>query len=58
MVEKTDTLKPEREPEHATGQPARREEAREALRQLRRIGKDLPAVDAADVVREGRDNSE
>lgn len=58
MVEKTDTLKPEKEPEPVADQPARRKEAREALQRLRRIGESLPAVDAVAVVREGRDASE
>lgn len=58
MAEKSDTLKREREQQPEADQSVRREEAREALRQLRQLGESLPAVDAAAVVRAGRDVSE
>ena len=58
MVEKSDTLKAEQNPQSTTDQTARRERVREALSRLRRIGEDLPAVDAVAVVREGRDFAE
>lgn len=58
MAEKSDTLKTGRERETDADRSADREKAREALRRLRRLGENLPAVDAAAIVREGRDLSE
>jgi hypothetical protein len=55
MGEKSETLKPEGERASAGEETARSEKAREALGRLRRVGEKLPAVDAAAVVREGRD---
>lgn len=55
MAEKSEILKHEAEPQPRTGQGARREEIRQALRRLREIGEKLPAVDAVAIVREGRD---
>jgi hypothetical protein len=57
MNKKTDTL------EHDKGQKqverrTSREDAVEALRRLRSIGEKLPAVDAAALIREGRDLTE
>jgi hypothetical protein len=54
MAEKSDTLNQEKEPRLAEQNP-KREDALEALRRLREIGETLPPVDAAAVVREGRD---
>ena len=58
MAEKTDILKPEHERDSTANQLTHRKEAREALQRLRRIGESLPAVDAAAVVRAGREASE
>ena len=55
MAEKSDTLK------HAIqeqNESLKREEALKALRRLREIGENLPSVDAAAVVREGRNLAE
>lgn len=53
MVKKSDILRHEKEPT-STDQSLRRQEALEALRRLREIGEKLPPVDAALIVREGR----
>lgn len=58
MIEKSDTLKPEQNSQFTGNQTARYERAREALRRLRQIGEDLPAVDAVALVRESRDVAE
>jgi hypothetical protein len=55
MGNRTDTIEPEREEEAQRTQPNDRHEARKALMRLRRIGEALPPVDAAAIVREGRD---
>lgn len=55
MAEKSDVVKPEEDRTSTAGERADAQKAREALQRLRRIGEDLPAVDAAAVVREGRD---
>ena len=54
MAKKPDTLEREKGQRQAD-ESLRREEALKALRRLREIGEKLPAVDAAAVVREGRD---
>jgi hypothetical protein len=51
MAEKSDTLKHDVQEQ---AESLKREEALKALRRLREIGKNLPAVDAAAVIREGR----
>ncbi len=56
MAKKSDTLNDEKERRQAEQSP-RREDALKALRRLRDIGEKLPAVDAAAVVREGREAS-
>jgi hypothetical protein len=56
MAKKSDTLNQEKERSRAEQSPGR-EEALKALRRLRDIGEKLPAVDAAAVVREGREAS-
>jgi hypothetical protein len=53
MSKKSDTLRHEKEP-ISTNQSLRHKEALEALRRLREIGENLPPVDAALIVREGR----
>lgn len=54
MAKKSDP--PEREEgRRQADESLRREEALKALRRLREIGDKLPAIDAAVVVREGRD---
>jgi len=53
MAKQTDTIEHERDRE-ATVQPNDRNEIRQALLRLRSIGEELPPVDAAAVVREGR----
>jgi hypothetical protein len=55
MAEKSDMLKRDGEGQNES---LKREEALEALRRLRDIGENLPAVDAAVVVREGRNMAE
>lgn len=55
MAEKQDVARPEEGREPTAERKDRERQAREALRRLRRIGEDLPAVDAAALVREGRD---
>lgn len=52
MAKKSDTLNHEKE-QRQTDQ--KREDALKALRRLRDIGKGLPTVDAATVIRESRD---
>jgi hypothetical protein len=54
MAKKSDTLNNEKA-QSQTDQSLKREEALRALRRLRDIGEKLPAVDAAAIVREGRD---
>lgn len=58
MIEKSDSLKHEQHSQSTGNQTARHERAREALRRLRQIGEDLPAVDAVALVRESRDVAE
>ena len=54
MTNKTNTIEDEREQE-ATRIPQKdRNEIHKALVRLRRIGEELPPVDAAAIVREGR----
>ncbi len=54
MANQTNTIEHERDHEATPIQPTDRNEIREALMRLRRIGEELPRVDAAVVVREGR----
>jgi hypothetical protein len=54
MAKKSDTLNHEKEQREAD-QSLRRKAALNALRRLREIGEKLPTVDAAAVIREGRD---
>ena len=54
VAKKPDTLNHEKEQRQAA-QSLKREAALKALRRLRGIGEKLPEVDAAAVVREGRD---
>jgi hypothetical protein len=54
MAKKSDTLNNEKE-HREVAQSLRREAALSALRRLREIGEKLPTVDAAAVIREGRD---
>lgn len=54
MVKKSGALNRERDKGRAE-QKREREDYLRALRRLREIGEKLPAVDAAAVVREGRD---
>jgi hypothetical protein len=54
MANQTDTIEHEREQEAPRIQPTDRNETRKALMRLRRIGEELPPVDAAAIVREGR----
>jgi hypothetical protein len=54
MAKKSDTLNHEKE-QREVAQRLRREAALSALRRLREIGEKLPTVDAAAVIREGRD---
>jgi len=58
MVEKSDTLKRQTELQSPTDRKLGPEEIRKALRRLREIGENLPAVDAVAIVREGRDLAE
>jgi hypothetical protein len=54
MTKKSDTLSHEKEQRQAA-QSFNREAVLNALRRLREIGEKLPTVDAAAVIREGRD---
>ena len=54
MAKQTDTIEHERDREATRVQAADRNEVRKALVRLRRIGEELPPVDAAAIVREGR----
>jgi len=54
MTKKSDTLNNEKE-QKQENQSLRRKDVLKALHRLRDIGEKLPAVDAAAVVREGRD---
>jgi hypothetical protein len=54
MAKKSDTLNHEKE-QRQVAQNLKREAALEALRRMRDIGEKLPEVDAAAVIREGRD---
>jgi hypothetical protein len=54
MTKKSDTVNDEKE-QRQIAQSLRRENALKALRRLRDIGENLPAVDAAAVIRESRD---
>ena len=54
MTKKSDTLNHEKE-QRQVAQSFNREAALKALRRLRDIGEKLPTVDAAAVIREGRD---
>jgi hypothetical protein len=54
MANKPDILNQEKE-QRQIDQSPKREEALKALRRLRDIGEKLPTVDAAAVIREGRD---
>lgn len=56
MSKKSDTLNHGKEQRQAD-QNLRREDALKALRRLRDIGEKLPAVDAANVIRESRDSA-
>ncbi len=56
MTKKPETLNGEKERRQAE-QSLRREDALKALQRLREIGEKLPTVDAAAVVREGRDSA-
>jgi hypothetical protein len=55
MAEKSDTLKHDVQERNES---LKREEALKALRRLRDIGENLPAVDAAVIIREGRNLAE
>ncbi|HEV2912571.1 MAG TPA: hypothetical protein VGX92_04575 [Pyrinomonadaceae bacterium] len=55
MAEKSDTLKHEAQEQNES---LKREEALKALRRLRDIGENLPTIDAAVVIREGRNLAE
>jgi hypothetical protein len=55
MAEKSDTLKHDVKEQNES---LKREEALKALRRLRDIGENLPIVDAASVIREGRNLAE
>ena len=55
MAEKSDTLKHDVQQQNES---LKREEALKALRRLRDIGENLPTVDAAAVIREGRNLAE
>lgn len=54
MAKKADTLNHEDERGQVT-QDLKREDAIKALRRLRDLGETLPEVDAAAIIREGRD---
>ncbi len=54
MAKKSDTLNHEKE-QRQRDQNLKHEDALKALRRLRDIGKGLPTVDAAAVIRESRD---
>ena len=54
MTNKADTLNHENEQKRGA-QDVRREDALRALHRLRDLGEKLPEVDAAAIVREGRD---
>ena len=54
MAKKSDTLNHEKE-QSQTNQSPKNHDALEALRRLRDIGEKLPTVDAAAVIRQGRD---
>ena len=55
MAEKSDTLKHDVQEQNES---LKREEVLKALRRLRDIGESLPVVDAAVVIREGRNLAE
>ena len=55
MAEKSDTLKTDVQEQN---EGLNREEALKALRRLRDIGENLPTIDAAVVIREGRNLAE
>ena len=55
MAKKSDTLKHEVQKQNES---LKRDEALKALRRLRDIGENLPIVDAAAVIREGRNLAE
>ena len=55
MAEKSDTLNHD---VHEQNERLKREEALRALRRLRDIGENLPTIDAAVVIREGRNLAE
>jgi hypothetical protein len=55
MAEKSDTLKHDVQEQNES---LKREGALKALRRLREIGENLPIVDAATVIREGRNLAE
>ena len=55
MAEKSDTLKQDVKEQNES---LKREEAVKALRRLRDIGENLPTIDAAAVIREGRNLAE
>lgn len=54
MANQTNTIEHERDQEPTRIHTTDRKEIREALMRLRMIGEELPPVDAAAVVREGR----
>lgn len=53
-VKKSEMLNQEKE-QSQMNQSSKNQDALEALRRLRKIGEKLPTVDAAAVIREGRD---
>jgi len=58
MTKTPDTLKDDSKEKTATEQDLLRQKALKALQHLREIGEKLPCVDAAHVIREGRDLAE
>ncbi len=58
MAKTPETLKRESKEQNFAELTKRREEALNALRRLRKIGERLPPVDAAAIVREGRNLAE
>jgi hypothetical protein len=54
MAEKFDTLRRDLQEDASTKNRPSLEDALNALRRLRRIGEKLPTVDAAAIIREGR----
>ena len=54
MANQTDTIEHERDHDATNIRPVDRSEVRKALMRLRKIGEELPPVDAVAIVREGR----